>query len=114
MSPSAPRPVYTSPSGAVTRMVTSPKASIPRVTACTENSVRSLSTCTILLTALYTASIGPVPKSHAVTTWSAGLRSVTVAVGLSGKPQEICTDSSEYSAASLRWLSFMSDSRSSS
>ena len=94
MSLSAPRPVYTSPSGAVTRMVTSPSASIPRVTDCTENSVRSFSTCTILLTALYIASIGPVPKSHAVTTWSAWLRSVTVAVGIMSVPQEICTPSS--------------------
>ena len=75
-------------------MVTSPSASMPRVTDCTENSVSSLSTCTILFTALYTASIGPVPYSQAVTTWSAALRSVTVAVGVSGKPVLTCTPSS--------------------
>ena len=89
MSPSAPRPVYTSPSGAVTRMVTSPKASMPRVTACTENSVRSLSTCTILLTALYTASIGPVlllmgKVTKGVGTLSTGIGKFATAVGKAG------------------------------
>ena len=75
-------------------MVTSPRASMPRVMDCTENSVRSFSTWTIWLTALHMASIGPVPYSQAVTTWSAWLRSVTVAVGVSGNPQLIWTPSS--------------------
>ncbi len=95
-------------------MVTSPSASMPRVTDCTENSVRSLSTRTILFTALHMASTGPVPKSQAVTVWSAALRSVTVAVGVSGKPQLICTPSSVYRALSLRSRSFTRLSKSSS